>query len=128
MLCDACYKPLSGSSAVLVSPCGHRVHANKCEGEACKGCKSADNAMEQWTNAALFVLGVLCGVFFVCMGFKFLQFLNEVELAIADVQRGLIKLSELASASPALRPALKKTLDRIGALIHKELSACEARV
>ena len=108
---------------MLVKPCGHRVHANRCEGEACKGCKSADNAMEMWTNAALFVLGMLCGVFFVCMGFKFLQFLNEVELAMADVQRGLIKLSELASASPALRPALKKTLDRIGALIHKELSA-----
>jgi hypothetical protein len=79
--------------------------------------------MEQCTNAALFVVGMLCGVFFACMVFKCLDIVNEVELAMADVQRGLIKLSELASASPALRPALKKTLDRIGALIHKELSA-----
>lgn len=123
MICDACHHTLSGKNAVLVKPCGHRVHANRCEGEACKACKSADKAMEQWTNAALFVLGMLCGVFFVCIVFKYLQILNEVELAMADVQRGLIKLSELASASPALRPALKKTLDRIGALIHKELSA-----
>jgi hypothetical protein len=34
----------------------------------------------------------------------------------------------MASASPELRPALKKTLDRIGAQIRKELSACEAHV
>jgi hypothetical protein len=122
MLCDACHHPLSGSKAVLVKPCGHRVHANRCEGEECKACKNADDAMIQWTSIGLVGLGLMCCLVLTLIGFKVLQIVNEVDLAVAVVQHSLTRLGELAVVSPELRPAIKKSLDSIGALIRKEIS------
>ncbi len=78
--------------------------------------------MIQWTNIWLIVLGLLCCLVLTLVGFKVLQIVNEVELAVADVQHSLTRLGELAFVSPELRPAIKKSLDRIGALIQKEMS------
>jgi hypothetical protein len=123
MLCDACHNVLSGNDAVLVRPCGHRVHANKCEGGACKACKSADTAC---SNLGLIVLGLLCGVVITLIGFKFQYMVNEVELAMADmramadVRRGLDTMGARALASPELRQAIRRSL----ALIHKEIMVC----
>ena len=128
MHCDACHQPLIGSEAVLLRPCGHRVHMDRCEGAACKACKRAADCTAQWIGLGLMFVGLVCGVCVasVATAFAFadMQNVKELERAISDVQCGLAKMVTLAFASPELQPAIKRSLDQIGAVIRKELSAC----
>lgn len=120
MLCDACCKSLDGKDAVLLKPCGHRVHAGKCEGEACKACKFETDANKYLGDGALFALGFVCGVLFVCL----LMMTTPTQPAFNDAQLSLAKMSKLAASSPTMRPAIKQSLDRITAVILKEMVMC----
>jgi hypothetical protein len=125
MLCDVCHRPLLNNNAVLVKRCGHRVHAIGCADAACKACSTEAHTLTQCMHFALVMVGLLCGVFFTVVANDCLRTANEVELAMVEVQRGLTRMGQLALDSPELRPGIKRSLDRIGALILKETGGVE---
>ena len=124
LTCDVCSKDFD-NDCVLKQPCCHRIH-KKCDSDQdqCMACKKNKELEVFGSYLALLIIGVVLGLLLATQCWK----TTDTHATIRQIESNLVKMGKASERSGFALMVVKKSLDRIMAIVDQEtarvMSSC----